>query len=437
MSDFAENDLTKGNGQDSPPKQSLIENRRPTTVRKLARLTLGGTMLVADLLTKWLPDDQPDIETPGPHQDPEQKFRRPLSEWEDRPGNRPGHILRHGLVGFLIDAQEPLQRARSVAQQAGNSVVGKAAAIALKPLQTSKAFSPVRAGFHSLAERGRMRASRWVEMGRAEEAHSRALAQTTVSQMMASSLSDLEENPHVHGFIQEVVQEQSLGMVDEIIEETRERAITGDILLERFVRSILRRAPRDTLPPPPPEVRQLARPVGQKRVSNPALLGQYGGFTSRLLAMIVDMALLTIGLTVLSWFLTGVNALFRVEGLLEAAVGAEIWLVAKSTIVLLVSFCFIAGYPIFFWTFTGQTIGKMLLGVRIVSMKGGHVSLWRAILRLVGYCLNIFLLFSGFFWVLADNRRQGFHDKLAGTCVIYAWPARPDETFLKDHLLIN
>ena len=32
------------------------------------------------------------------------------------------------------------------------------------------------------------------------------------------------------------------------------------------------------------------------------------------------------------------------------------------------------------------------------------------------------ILFLGYLWILFDNRRQGFHDKLAGTIVVYSWP---------------
>jgi hypothetical protein len=31
-----------------------------------------------------------------------------------------------------------------------------------------------------------------------------------------------------------------------------------------------------------------------------------------------------------------------------------------------------------------------------------------------------------------DNRRQGLHDKIAGTYVIYSWDALPNEQFLAD-----
>jgi uncharacterized RDD family membrane protein YckC len=44
--------------------------------------------------------------------------------------------------------------------------------------------------------------------------------------------------------------------------------------------------------------------------------------------------------------------------------------------------------------------------------------------RYVGYYLSALALYAGYWWVLIDNRRQGWHDKLAGTIVVYAWDAR-------------
>ena len=83
-----------------------------------------------------------------------------------------------------------------------------------------------------------------------------------------------------------------------------------------------------------------------------------------------------------------------------------------------------AGYYLFFWILMGQTPGKMLLGIRIVSLDGSRLTFWQALRRFIGYFLSALALYAGYWWVLIDNRRQGWHDKLAGTIVIYAWDAR-------------
>ena len=65
----------------------------------------------------------------------------------------------------------------------------------------------------------------------------------------------------------------------------------------------------------------------------------------------------------------------------------------------------------------------MLLGLKVVSTDGGSVTFWQAVRRFVGYILSFFL-YLGYLWILIDNRRQGWHDKIANTQVIYVWDAR-------------
>jgi uncharacterized RDD family membrane protein YckC len=78
-------------------------------------------------------------------------------------------------------------------------------------------------------------------------------------------------------------------------------------------------------------------------------------------------------------------------------------------------------YFIFFWVISGFTPGKALLGLRVVRTDGRPVNLGRAVLRLIAYLIAALPLFLGFIWILFDNRRQGWHDKIARTYVIYMW----------------
>jgi uncharacterized RDD family membrane protein YckC len=74
-------------------------------------------------------------------------------------------------------------------------------------------------------------------------------------------------------------------------------------------------------------------------------------------------------------------------------------------------------YFTYFHGATGRTPGKMLLGLQVVSDDGTSISFGIAFLRAVGYFVsNIFFL--GFIWVAFDKKKQGWHDKIAGTVVI-------------------
>lgn len=68
--------------------------------------------------------------------------------------------------------------------------------------------------------------------------------------------------------------------------------------------------------------------------------------------------------------------------------------------------------------FNGQTLGKIILKLRVVKKNGRRISILDAIMRNVfGYTISgMFLL--GYFWALLDREKQTWHDKLAGTVVV-------------------
>ncbi|WP_455218279.1 RDD family protein [Kaarinaea lacus] len=70
-------------------------------------------------------------------------------------------------------------------------------------------------------------------------------------------------------------------------------------------------------------------------------------------------------------------------------------------------------------TFLG-TPGKLLLGCQVVDASTFKVMTVRqAILRFVSYLASMLPLMMGFIWVARDPRKQGFHDKIANTVVLY------------------
>jgi uncharacterized RDD family membrane protein YckC len=76
-------------------------------------------------------------------------------------------------------------------------------------------------------------------------------------------------------------------------------------------------------------------------------------------------------------------------------------------------------YFVGFWTWRGQTPGMMLLGLRVARESDGTPpGLARSILRYVGYLVSGFVLLIGFIWIAFDSRKQGWHDKIAGTVVV-------------------
>ena len=70
---------------------------------------------------------------------------------------------------------------------------------------------------------------------------------------------------------------------------------------------------------------------------------------------------------------------------------------------------------------SGQTFGKMLTGLRIVSMDGTSPAVGAIALRqTVGYLLVVLTLGLSFFISFFSRKGRALHDYIAGTVVIYA-----------------
>lgn len=70
---------------------------------------------------------------------------------------------------------------------------------------------------------------------------------------------------------------------------------------------------------------------------------------------------------------------------------------------------------------TGQSLGKLVVGTRLVSEGTGQpVGGLTAFLRSVAHLVDALPCFVGYLWPIRDARRQTFADKLAGTVVVKA-----------------
>ena len=77
------------------------------------------------------------------------------------------------------------------------------------------------------------------------------------------------------------------------------------------------------------------------------------------------------------------------------------------------------GYLVYFWSTTGQTFGKKIMGLKVVSADTGDIITARAAgLRYVGYLISGLAFYLGFLWIIWDPHHDGWHDKIAATKVI-------------------
>jgi uncharacterized RDD family membrane protein YckC len=75
-------------------------------------------------------------------------------------------------------------------------------------------------------------------------------------------------------------------------------------------------------------------------------------------------------------------------------------------------------YFIGLWAWRGQTLGQLVMNIRVVRTDGSHVDLRTAVLRFLGYIVCFLTLGIGFLIAAFDARKQGLHDRIAETYVV-------------------
>lgn len=85
----------------------------------------------------------------------------------------------------------------------------------------------------------------------------------------------------------------------------------------------------------------------------------------------------------------------------------------------LISWVLPAFATVLFWLYKSATPGKMAVAAQVVDAQTGTtITVGQAMLRYLGYFIAMLPLGLGIFWVGFDRRKQGWHDKIAGTVVV-------------------
>jgi len=130
---------------------------------------------------------------------------------------------------------------------------------------------------------------------------------------------------------------------------------------------------------------------------------QYGGFWIRFSAYVIDGVIVLIS-TLLASFL------------LRATYPADNTFVYADTIMsLTIAWVYAAVLHSSSWQ---ATLGKKLLGLKVVDYEGARISFGRATGRYFAELLSLILLGIGFIMVAFTKKKQALHDKMAGTLVV-------------------
>lgn len=194
--------------------------------------------------------------------------------------------------------------------------------------------------------------------------------------------------------IDDIVSDATRGVTKRILDMVR-RQIVG---LDLIVSGIWARLVRRRRPEPP---------------QGATATGAVAGPISRLLAYFVDIAAITFGFSVLTSVITYLVQLFFGDEV-DTSPNGWGWLFGLGYIV----FAFL--YWIVGLTLVGSSIGKALVGMRVVRLDGTPLKGRQAFVRVVVYPFS-FILGLGLIPIVTARSHRALHDKAAGTKVLYDW----------------
>jgi hypothetical protein len=288
-----------------PGSASGAPAENSSTSTALVRLLAGGTLQGSDILLARLKEWE--------RQNPDAK-----DIFEAKPDETELDRGRYALIGMLLDAADILESGLSRTGRVGKTLSNLTAA-PFRRVGSSLPLRPFRSGFDRLVQRGEQRMEDWTQRGRAADLRSRRMTQEVVTNsieevvnyfavneqvqvlvrgqinllvegipytpeldqlvkiLAGNYIQYLQENPkvldsmvvsvadqyidHLHEEpekVQDIIQGQSVGLIQTILDEIRQRLISVDEVMELVVRRILKRAPRTHLPPPPEKVQARA-----------------------------------------------------------------------------------------------------------------------------------------------------------------------------------
>lgn len=130
---------------------------------------------------------------------------------------------------------------------------------------------------------------------------------------------------------------------------------------------------------------------------------EYVGFWLRVWASLIDTLLIVVLTEPIAWAMYGPTDGPKGFTLVDFLMS---WVLPAIAIIV-------------FWITKQATPGKMAIGAFVVDAKtGSELSKGQAIGRYFGYFVSCIPLLLGLFWVGFDSKKQGWHDKIAGTVVV-------------------
>jgi uncharacterized RDD family membrane protein YckC len=211
--------------------------------------------------------------------------------------------------------------------------------------------------------------------------------------------------------IPEIVAESTSHLTMSALDLFRKPIVGIDEIVFRGLNKIIRRDPR-TFPTGPGA---LVNWVDEHTEDTGLRTGRYAGPVTRFIAFLLDSLIVTTGFTVI---VAGATYLVELVTSRQIDAGRGLWYVIG----------FIVWAFLYLWLSVavfGKTLGKTVMGVRVVSADGSVALHSRqAFVRALTYPLSFVIVGIGLLGVVFGRERRAWHDHFARTAVVYDWGSR-------------
>ncbi|HFE36816.1 MAG TPA: RDD family protein [Gammaproteobacteria bacterium] len=138
---------------------------------------------------------------------------------------------------------------------------------------------------------------------------------------------------------------------------------------------------------------------------------RYAGFWRRVAASLIDTLLFSFILFLVYAFFFGNNGIHLTmeDGVLN--IDSNNGLIEQALMIVI---------TLLMWVKFLGTPGKLVLGCHVIDAKTHQrIKPLQAVIRYFAYFISLIPLGLGFLWIAWDKKKQGFHDKIAGTVVVF------------------
>jgi uncharacterized RDD family membrane protein YckC len=217
--------------------------------------------------------------------------------------------------------------------------------------------------------------------------------------------------------VPELVAESTNQLAGSALDLVRRQLVALDVVIDRVIDRLLRRK-HDAQPVGPALLLAASAEVPDAR-GRLSVSGHYAGPVTRGASAAADVAIITtsytLGVAGLA-FLSGIffgSSLTDLSGRGPLALGAlALWAFAYS----------FGSHAI-----AGRTLGKGIVGIRVVGADGSPLTVRQAFVRTIAFPLSALLFGIGFLMILVQREHRALHDLIAGTASVYDWGERSAE----------